>query len=234
MKIGIDNFLNIFYSVMNNDEIDAVDIADVVETLKIIFSSSEFQMVSSRLDINEFSEEHIIKNKYTIDLDDNGIISFEVPESERAEIISKNQIDAGYIQQAINKCAMAKLLNIYTKGVAQFKYDNPNGVYNMPKVDLPDYKTESKLFTDGVCTNNTLYKSNENNSNTRTVKIDDATFSLFVYYIDSYVDKIEARGTFYGDYTILLEEAKRILNYIDYSYDEVISTSPKVYKYKRH
>lgn len=234
MKIGIDKFLNIFYSIMNNDEIEAVDITDIVETIKIIYSSSEFQMISSRLDINEFSEDNIINNKYTIDFDDNGIVSFEVPESERAEIISKNQIDAGYIQQAINKCAMAKLLNISTKGVAQLKYDNPNGVYNMPKANLPEYKAESKLFTDGIITNNTFYKSTENDSCTRTIKLDNATFSLFVYYIDSIVDKIEVRGTYYGDYTLLLEETKRLLNFIDVSYDEVINVSPKVYKYKKH
>lgn len=234
MKIGIDKFLNIFYSIMNNDEIDAVDIADIAETIKIIFSSDEFQMISTRLDINEFSDDNIMNNKYTLGLDENGIVSFEVPEKERVKIITNNKVDSGYIQQAINKCAMAKLLNFTTNGVVQFKYDNPNGLYNMPTAELPEYKAESKLFTDGDLTNNTFYKSNENDSCTRTIKLDNATFSLFAYYIDSFVDKIEVRGTYYGDYTLLLEESKKLLNYIDESYDEVIKESPKVYKYKRH
>lgn len=234
MKININKFLDLFYTIMNDDEIDAVDVLDIVEVIKIIFSSDEFQILSTRLDINELSEKQIMKHRYTTELDDDGIVSFNVPAEERIKLSESNTLDMNYIRHAINKCAVAKALKSTTKGIATMMYDGPNGVYNMPKAEVANYKAESKLFTDGDCVNNTIYKSNENNSSTRTVKLENATFSLFTYYVDSLVDKIEVRGTYRGDYYMLLEEVKKILNYMEDSYSEVIKESPKVYKFKCH
>lgn len=234
MKINFEKFLNIFYSIMQNDEIDCVDVNDIVEIIKIIYSSDEFEILSTRLDINEFNEEEILKNKYTIDFDEKGLISFNVAEEDINEIIENNKVDAGFIQQAINKRAMVKLTeNKYNQNVI-FKYDSPNGVYNMPHVKNVDYEASSSLYTDGKCTNSAFYKSSENNSTTRTVKVTDSTFTLFAYYVDGLVDKIEIRGKYTGDYFLLLNEVKRLLNGITDSYDVVINESPKVYSFKKH
>ena len=54
MKINTNKLLNIIYSILNNDEIYSVNIADIVEIIKILLSSDEFKIVGSRLDINDF------------------------------------------------------------------------------------------------------------------------------------------------------------------------------------
>ena len=61
MKIGINDFLDIFYSVLNNDEINSINMGDIIEIIKMMFSSDEFKIVSERININEFSEENVEK-----------------------------------------------------------------------------------------------------------------------------------------------------------------------------
>lgn len=230
--IGINKFLDILYSLLYKDEIDSVEIVDIAEIVKIIYSSDEFQIISSRLDINDFTEKNIEEHRYTVDIDQYGIVSFNVPDSNK--IINSNKFDAGYIQQAINKRALTKYIADQTENIVNLKYDSPSGVYNMPKAELADCVADSVLFTDGICKKNDLRKSEDSDSITRSVQIENATFSLFAYCIDGMIDQIEARGKFLGDYNILLSESKRILNGFTDSYDEIVSESPKVYKFKRH
>lgn len=234
MKMGIDKFLDIFYSILNNDDVYSIDIIDVVEIMKIIFSSDEFKLVSSRLDVNEFSENEVQNHKYTEEIDEDGIIVFEVPEEEREKILDENKVDAGLIQCAINKRGMAKYFVNAFNNTVELRYDNPNGLYNMPYAETPEYKADSKLFTDGCCAKNKKYKSDLNNSSTRSLVLEDATFSLFAYYMDGVIDKIEARGLFNGDYTVMLNEIKRLLAGIEDSFEVEVEDSPKVYVYKLH
>ena len=234
MKIKINKFLYIFYSIMNNEDVYSIDIVDIVETIKIIFASDEFKIVSPRLAINEFSEREIENHKFTQEIDEDGIISFNVPDEDRKKILKNNAVDAGYIQQAINKRAFVKYFEKELSNVVEFKYDNPNGVYNMPLAEFSDYNAESKLYTDGELEKNKLYKNEKNNTSTRNIKLNNATFSFFLYYIDGLIDKVEVRADYKGGYTVLLDEIKRILSGVEESFNEVIKESPKVYKFKVH
>ena len=233
MKIGINEFLDIFYSVLSNDEVYSIELGDIIEIIKIMFSSNEFKIVSERININEFSEDNIYNHRYTEEIDSNYIVSFKVPEEEKEKIIKERMVDAGYIQQAINKRAISKCINIQTSGIANLEYDNPNMTYEMKSTDEIDLKGESVLYTDGECVDTILTKPYDNTF-VRVIRIKDATFAIYAFYINNEVNRIEVRGTYNGDYTTLLYETKRILSHILDSYDEVISDSPKVYKYKRH
>lgn len=234
MKIGINKFLNIFYSIMIKDEINSVNVIDIIEVVKILFSSAEFEMLSSRLDINEFTEEHILNHQYTTDFDDDGCVSFEIPEEQIKAILSKNKIDAGYIQQAINKRAIVKYVNAKTNGLLEFKYDNPNGVYNLPSINEEGSLGETELFTDGVITNNTFYRGNEYGNNSRAVKVSDATYTIVLYSINGILGKGELRGTYLADYNMVYDQTQKLIHKNINSYDVIVSEKPKVYKFKRH
>ena len=159
MNIDANTFLNIFYSIMNNDDIYSVDIIDIVEVLKIVYSSSEFKMVSTRINLNEYNEDVIKNHKYTNEIDEDGIVCFEVPKEERAFILKNNGIDAGLIQQAINKRAIAKYLESEFNGDVELKYENPNGLYSLYFTDEVEYKAESKIFSDGNCVKDKVFKN---------------------------------------------------------------------------
>ena len=234
MKIGINKFLNIFYSIMIKDEINSVNVIDIIEVVKILFSSAEFEMLSSRLDINEFTEEHILNHPYTTEFDDDGFVSFEIPEEQIKAILSKNRIDAGYIQQAINKRAIVKYVNAKTNGLLEFKYDNPNGVYNLPSINEEGSLGETELFTDGVITNNTFYRGNEYGNNSRAVKVSDATYTIVLYSINGILGKGELRGTYLADYNMVYDQTQKLIHKNINSYDVIVSEKPKVYKFKRH
>ena len=234
MKINTNKLLNIIYSILNNDEIYSVNIADMVEIIKILLSSDEFKIVGSRLDINDFSNDTILKNKYTTELDDNMVVSFEVPEEDREKILNLKKVDAGIIQQAVNKRAMAKMFAMTFNNRVVFRYDSPNGEYNIQKASFSDYETESIMFTDGKCVKNDIYTDDFNGSITRNINIDDSTFTICIYYIDNEINRVEVRGDFRGDYNLLLTEIKRMLNGMYDSFVETESDAPRVYSFKRH
>ena len=135
---------------------------------------------------------------------------------------------------SINKRAAVKLISAKTNGLISFKYENPNGVYSLPFINSPEYNVNTILYTDGDCSNNMIYKESGNSAITRSIKIDNSTFTIMLNNINNCINKGEVRGTFHGDYLILYEEISRLLQNIDESYNEIISESPKVYKYKRH
>ena len=234
MRIQFDKFIDILYSVLNNDEIDEIDITDVMEIINIIFTSKEFTLVASRLDINNYSGQELEKHRFTKKIDSNGMISFEVDEKEREKILKENKVDVKLIQNAVNKRALTKYFTVMYNGLVEFKNDTPSGLYNMQKSNMGDYNTESKIYTDGKISKDVLKKNNEMDSYNRTVKIDDATFTMFEFYINDVINKIELRADFNGDYNVLFYETKRLLSGIDDSFVEVIDESPKVYKFKRH
>ena len=234
MKIGINKFLDLFYAIMLSDEIEAINIVDIIEVVKILYSSQEFELLSSRLNLNEFTEEQINNYKYTKEIDEYGIVYFDIPNEEIKKILSKNKVDAGFLQHAINKRAMAKYFNSKTNGIGEFKYDNPNGMYNLQfNVDFNN-KEEIKLYTDGNIVINNLYKNSDVCDITRTLKVDNATFTVLLKTINDIAENIEIRGIFNGDYSMYVSEALKIMNKIDNSFDEVIDKSPKVYKLKRN
>ena len=136
MKLNINKYLDIFYSVMNDNNIYSTSILDMVEIVKIIFSSEDFKLLSSRLDVNEFTEDNVLNHRYTIDFDENGVVSFEVPEEKRTKIINDNMVDAGYIQMAINKRALVKqikkIMNKSTESFDEVVKESPK-VYRFKK-----------------------------------------------------------------------------------------------------
>lgn len=234
MKIGINTFLDLFYSIMLNDEIDSINILDIVETVKILYASQEFDLLSSRLNLNEFTEEQINDYKYTKEIDEYGIVYFDIPDKEITKILSKNKVDAGLLQQAINKRAMVKLFNSKTEGIGDFKYDDPNGIYNLHSNSEFDNQEETKLYTDGNIVVNNLYKSNDLYEIIRTLKVENATFTLLNNTINNKTENIEIRGLFSGDYSMYITEALKVMKNMNSSFEEVIDKSPKVYKLKRN
>lgn len=234
MKLNINKYLDIFYSVMNDNNIYSTSILDMVEIVKIIFSSEDFKLLSSRLDVNEFTEDNVLNHRYTIDFDENGVVSFEVPEEKRTKIINDNMVDAGYIQMAINKRALVKQISVKSNGVFEFKYDGPDTVYEMPLIHSGDYDLDSALFTDGKLSDNHFYKRSEIGTNTRVIRVSNATFSIILFTSNGLINKGELRGLYYGDYDVLLEQAKKIMNKSTESFDEVVKESPKVYRFKKH
>lgn len=234
MKLNLDKFLSIFYSVMNENNIECVDIIDMIEIVKIIFSSDEFELLSKRLNINEFKEEDIEKNKNTISFDDEGLVSFKIPEEKRKKIIKENVVDAGYIQLAINKRSLVKYFESKFRGLVDFKYDSPDGPYTIRCVSTPDQVLESQIFTDGLILNNNEIQSESFDETKRSLIITEASFSFLVSFIDKSIEKIELRNKGYYDYRFLINELNMILRDNHMSYDEEFNDSPKVYKYKAH
>ncbi len=234
MIIDFNKFLDIFYTILNNEGNNEIDFRDIIETVKILISSDEFRIVSKRLNINNIDEEKLKKHRYTKDIDENQIVSFEVPIEDRVKIIEENKIDAGYIQKAISKRVLCEYLKSETNGLVELIYDNTDGTYNMPKVEKEGYEEDSEIYTDGEISKNKIFENPLTGSTIRNIKIENSTFTMFLYYVNDYLEKMEVRGSFKGDYYLLLNEIKRVVLGNDDSFEETISESPRVYKFRVH
>ena len=237
MKMDFNKFLDIFYALLKIDEIDCIDLNDIYETIKIIYSSEDFDMVSTRFDFTGFDDDMVLNNKYTKEIDENGNAHFDINDKETMNVINNNKMFAGLIEQAINKRAMTKLIKEESNGLVEFKYDSPNGAYNLPYINNFQENYNSVLFTDGDITKNVVIEGEEQ-TYTRNVKIDNATYSIMVTLLNNYIDTFDVRALYYADYNFVYSEIKRLLgkgyNTNNDLYNEVITDLPKVYKFKRH
>ena len=238
MKINFDKFLDVFYALLKTDEIECIDLNDIYETIKIIYSSEDFDMVSTRFDFTGFDEDMVLKNKYTKEIDENGYAHFDLNDKDTMKVINSNKMYSGLIQQAINKRAMTKLIKEESNGLVEFKYDSPNGAYNLPLINNFEGKYNSLLFTDGDITKNVLIDGEEEGTYTRNVKLDNATYSIMITLLNDYIDTFDVRALYYADYNFVYGEIKKLLGKSYYTnhdlYNEVITELPKVYKFKRH
>lgn len=237
MKINFNRFLDIFYSLLKMNDINCISLEDIFEIIKIIYSSEDFDMLSSRLDFDGFDEDIVLNHRFTKEIDENGNSNFDVSDKEIEKIINKNKMYAGFVQQAINKRGMVKFVKDESNGLVEFKYDSPNGSYNLPFMDNYNEKYYSVLFTDGDIIKNIKIEG-EDGAYTRNVKIDNATYSIMVTLLDNYIDTFDVRALYQADYSFVYSEISRILgkNPIKNEdlYNEVINDMPKVYKFKRH
>ena len=222
MKIDFNKFLDIFYALLKIDDIECIDLNDIYETIKIIYSSEDFDMVSTRFDFTGFDEDMVLNNKYTKEIDENGNAHFDINDKEIMSVINNNKMYAGLIEQAINKRAMTKLIKEESNGLVEFKYDSPNGAYNLPLIDNFQERYNSVLFTDGDITKNVVIEGKEEGTYTRNVKLDNATYSIMVTLLNNYIDTFDVRALGKG------------YNTNNDLYNEVITDLPKVYKFKRH
>ena len=64
MKIDSNNFLNIYYAIMSENEIEKARLYDIVEIVKAIYSSSETKNLASSLNIEDLNLNVIINHSY--------------------------------------------------------------------------------------------------------------------------------------------------------------------------
>lgn len=226
-KIDFNKYIDILFTAFNNLNITACDISDIVEIAMILNGSKEFEYVSSRLEFNNINKDSLEKHKYVEAIDDFGIAIFEVSVKDRKKIMDENKNAYCYIMQAIDKREMVKHLEYTYNGTLRYKYDNPDGIYKIRQ-------EQACLYTDGKITQ-ILHSDNEEfEPYAKTVKVDNATFSIFSYQTTAGPFIVEVRGDCNGDYELIENEISRLFNGNEESFVETTNDYPSIYKYKIH
>ena len=88
----IEEFIDLLFAVCKENHVDNLDVSEITDILNIFFSSDEFKYLTDMLDINDLEGKKIDKNKYIEDIDQDGIITLNMEESEKEKIKKNNSV----------------------------------------------------------------------------------------------------------------------------------------------
>ena len=235
MTIEPKEFLDLYLAVMAENEISCINIMDIVEVIKIIYSSDEFKTLRNKLHIEKLDTETILEHDFTTKLDENGILEFNVTEEEKEKILIKDINDTNALQSAINKRAIAGMLELSSEGKIKFQYDDPDGTYNLQHVlSDPLSEGETKIYTDGIIEEIPNKNHKELYTTTRDVKVTNSTYTILVDCFRNEPIGVEVRGISQGDYLMIATEAERLLEGHNEGYNEIKKDKPRTYKHTIH
>ena len=231
--IEANRFLDLLFSVLQGTGLNEIDISEIPEIIKIIYSSKEFDSFKGKLKIEDLKVDHLLKHRFTSCLDEDGVLEFKVDKKDEEEILLKDIFDTNSMQTAINKRLIIRYIEGQNKEKVSFKYDDPDGEYNLPFKDNPLDECETKIFTDGTLEKDEV-KDDKFYSKVRIVKVANSTYTIMVDYEKNVPLNAEIRATSNGDFLMVCEEVKNILNGQINSYDVTNPVKPRTYRFKRH
>ncbi len=234
MIIKMNDFISMYLAIMHKNGLDHILISDFIEIVKLIYDSSEFEDITERLDLFQIKEENFYEHPFTKSLDDNGLWIFEITDEQTEEIFDKFDSETDLLTKAINKYAFSKYLETQTDGTIKMECDDPDGDYTLNRVTEPFNECETILFTDGTIEDLGVKHSDQMYSSYRDIIVKGSTFTILVDYQNKKPLAAEMRVSTMIDYSMVYEEAKKLMMGLSFAYDEDIKDSPKVYKFKRN
>lgn len=234
MKINKEEFLNILFAIMKDNDVNIMNLNDITEIIVTIYSSKEFIVLMDTLEIHDMIVDDVLSNDYVKNINKEGFIEFDLDGDEIDEIISKYETISSLITKAINKMIVKRYIEQKSEGKIVFKYDDPNGTYDLPYISNAMNECETQIYTDGTIAENIMKKEYGVYNKSRNVKVENATYTIMADIQNNKVKAVEIRGLFVGDYMFMTNEAENILLRQTSGYDEVDKEKPKIYKFKKH
>lgn len=235
LVIGPEQFVELYLAIMSENKRKKINLEEMSETIKALYSSSEFSSFVKKLNIEHLIADIVISNRFVKSFNEDGTIEFFVFKKEREKILSTDGKDTTSLKNAIAKVTLANYIDKTSGGMISFKYDDPSGEYDLPYDNsIPFQERETKIFTDGVIINNEIKRGKELYSKTRSLKIDGATYTILIDYLANKPLAAEIRSTSQGDYLSVINQTQRLMNGINDAFEEVDKEKPKGYRLKKH
>ena len=234
MKIEKERFIDIFLAAMYENGTTIFNLDDMTEAIKIMYSSKEFLLLSNTLDISDMVVEDIAKNKFVKDVKEDGFVKFEMEYEDVNRVIEENQHIFYLIKTAINKLIARKVIEQKSFGKITFKYDDPDGQYNLPYISSGLDEYETNIFTDGEIVDNGLQRETGIYNKSKNVTVKNSTYTIMADLQNKKVEAAEIRATSQANFFFVIMEAENIINRQILNYSEVNEGKPKVYKFKQH
>ncbi len=231
--VDINEFLSLLLSIYKETGIKTINVNDIKEIIKILYSSSDFLEYSNKLKIKEFNFETIVNHPFCENIDENGEIEYKVNEKVRNKLLERKKSDTLHLRNAINKYLLGKVYNIASGGLIELSYDDPDGEYTLPFLDNPMLELETNLYTDG----NIIEESLENDiqySKVRTIKVENSTYTIMVDNERKMQTGMQVRALAIRDYSMILNEATMILKKDIGNYNVISKDKPRTYKFRRN
>ncbi len=234
MVVKKERFIDIFLAAMYENGTTKFNLDDMTETIKIIYSSREFLLLSNILDIKDMIVEDVKNNKYVKDVQEDGFVNFEMEYDDVNSIINDNQHVFYLIKTAISKLIAKKVIEQKSFGKITFKYDDPDGKYNLPYISSGLNEYETSIFTDGAITDLGLKRENGIYNNSRDVEVKNSTYTIMADLQNKKVEAAEIRAISQANFFFVIMEAENIINRQILNYNEINEGKPKMYKFKQH
>lgn len=231
--INSNDFLNMYYALMGENEIECVRLYDIVEIVKAIYSSSETFDLASKLNIEDLDINLIKKHPFTKSVNEDELIEIKISDDEIDSIFDKYDAYSSMLAKAINRVTLSRYFEMLSNGKIKIDYDDSDGVYEIVSGDSPIIDCETKVFTDGKIITEEVSSEGEM-LKTKKIRVDDSTYTIVVDYKNSKALLAEIRATDSSILPMVIDEASCVMNGINSSYDEICSDKPKIYKFKIH
>ncbi len=234
MKINSEVFLNIYYALMGENEIESTYLYNIVEVVKAIYSSHETAELAKSLDIEDLNLEAIIKHQFTKEVTDDEVIKFEISDDEIDQILDKYSEYSDQFAKAINKSIYASFIEKESDGKIKLSYDDSDGEYEIISGDSPIDNKETKVFTDGDIEDNGVTSDEQFLAKKRKMTISNSTYTIVVDYSGGQPLLADTRVMSSEMIPIAIEEAKSLIRGVDISHNVFLDKIPKIYKRKIH
>lgn len=230
MIINSRKFLDLYFAIMAENEIFSINVQDITEVIRVLYSSSEFEPFVKKLEIEGLSGADIEDHPFFESIDEENLIAnFSVTEKEKREILSRDFRDTKALSGAIEKRAMAKYVENVSNGKVSLKYDDPSGTYRLSYLNKINDKLETNIFTDGDITHDELDEDDSTYDATRIVKVENATYTIVVNNVNERPKNIQIRAVCDSGLIFVCFDAFELLKGAKHPYRSIDKEKPKSY-----
>lgn len=234
MKYGPKEFFDLLFAILQENEVTSVNINDVVETIKILYESEEFEDFTDKIEMDRIQANDIINHPFVESIDDETIINIKVKDKQKDEILRRNITDTAMLANAINKKAFVTYVKVLSNGKIAFEYDDPDGSYRIASYETPFEKKDTRIYTDGTITKIELPTSSDVLQKEVDVNVTNSTYTIMVSYENELPVSAEMRATSDAGFNIVCHDALQLMENHSEPYITEDEEKPYSYELIRH
>lgn len=234
MKYGPKEFFDLLFSILQKNGITSFNVNDVIETIKILYESEEFEEFTKKLEMDKIQANDIINHPFVESIEDETIINIKIKEEEQKGILKRNVKDTAMLANAVYKKAYVSYVKVASNGKVNFEYDDPDGSYRIASYETPFEKKDTRIYTDGIITRVLLPTSSEAHEREADVNITDSTYTIMVSYENDIPISAEMRATSISGFNIICDDALQLMENHAEPYITEDEEKPYSYEIVRH